>query len=119
MIVYDGMTSFITMPNWVLMILLELATIVIETVIFVLWWKYRNKRFGIKDIIGLSIVANIVTAAIGLYVANANSEFYYNHGGDLTSGMILVFFTMMGGVFLASWLFKKEESPVDSKKVKE
>lgn len=110
MIALDGMTSFITVPNWIVMLLLEVATVGIELAIIGGYWEYRGGKLRWFEIVGLVTVANVVTAIMGLVAASASQNGIYYIDAPLESIFmpIIIAVVVVGGIMC--FLSRKEEN---------
>lgn len=113
MIIFNGMTSYITVPNWLMMFVLELATIIIEAFIILAYWKLKNGTLRWYEIAALVTGANILTALMGIAVGGYSDREIYLTGSSFISVITITFFIVgIVGIMLII-IMKTTESEVE------
>jgi hypothetical protein len=69
MFAIDGIISYLTLPNWFVMLALEAVTVLIELAIIGGFWYLKHGKLRWYEIFAVVTVANIVTAVMGIIAA--------------------------------------------------
>ncbi len=115
MIILDGLTSYITVPNWIVMLALEIATIIIEASIIAGYWKLREGKLRWYEVIGLVAVANIITAVMGLAVSGISESGIYLPSAVGNLFIAIVFSCIIVGLVMVFLIPKDKDSSVEQK----
>jgi hypothetical protein len=92
----DGMTSYLAMPNWIVLLVLEIITVVVEVTLIVAYWKMRGNKLRWYELSLAVVIANVITALVGLAYGQVSSGQDYAYG----DGVSTIFGLLFGALFV-------------------
>lgn len=117
---FDGMTAYYYMDYSWFLLFVEVLTVIVEAIIFLGYWWFKDGKLRWYEIVAISVIVNVVTAAMGLGIG----QLYPNIDGQVNLGSFMFGFLIIaviiaGTLLIAVGLHTKEDSPVTTEKVTE